>query len=51
MGDKRRQSEFTKFKKMLYRQYCENMKFYGKKPLKYLEWLRSANQINSDLKK
>lgn len=49
MGDKRSQSEFTKFKKMLYRQYCENMKLYGKKPLKYLEWLKSVNNIQTNL--
>lgn len=41
---KREQSEFTKFKKQLYQQYCINMKQFGKKPEKYREWLKSVNE-------
>lgn len=41
---KRKPSEFTKFKKQLYQQYCINMRQFGKEPDKYREWLKSVNE-------
>lgn len=42
---KREQSEFTKFKKQLYHQYCINMKQCGIEPEKYRAWLKSVNEM------
>lgn len=42
---KRNESDFTKFKKQLYQQYCINMRQFGKEPQKYRDWLKSVNEV------
>lgn len=42
---KRNESDFTKFKKQLYKQYCINMRQFGKEPQKYRDWLKSVNEV------
>lgn len=42
---KRQMSEFTKFKHDLYKQYCINMKQFGKESQKYRAWLKSVNEV------
>lgn len=43
--NKRNESDFTKFKKQLYNQYCINIRQFGKedKIVPYREWLKDVN--------
>lgn len=42
------ESEFTKFKKEMYKSYVQNMKVFGKPVLKYLAWLKEVSEIKID---
>lgn len=44
----RTESEYTKFKKMMYGQYCTNMKEFGREPEKYRSWLKTVDNSKFD---
>lgn len=44
MGKKKKETMMD-FYKQMYESYCNNMKFYGKEPLPYKQWIKEVNEV------
>lgn len=44
MGKKKKET-MTDLHKRMYESYCNNMKFYGKEPLPYKQWIKEVNEV------